>query len=98
MVVRGASGAKSSRTLQACANHCEQKKKDASLYAKVRNIVHGVAETVGKIGGADYQRQFHDLSLVVKLSQLLKCAGTNSRSAPGDAFCKENCGLVLLVE
>jgi hypothetical protein len=39
------------------------------LNAEVWNIAQSVVEAVGEIGGADHQRQLHDLPFVVELPQ-----------------------------
>jgi hypothetical protein len=68
------------------------------LNAEVWNIAQGVVEAVGEIGGADHQRQFHDLPFVVEVPQFFERAGANGGGAAGDALGVENGGLILLVK
>ena len=68
------------------------------LNAEVWNIAQSVVEAVGEIGGADYQRQLHDLPLVVELPQFFERAGANGGGAAGDALGVEDGGLILLVK
>lgn len=72
--------------------------KGRRLNAEVWNIAQSVVEAVGEIGGADYQRQFHDLPLVVELPQFFERAGANCGGAAGDALRVEDGGLILLVK
>ena len=68
------------------------------LDAEVWNIAQGVVEAVGEIGGADHQRQFHDLPFIVELSQFFERTGANGGGAAGDALSVEDSGLILFVK
>ncbi len=71
---------------------------DATLNAEVWDIAQSVVEAVGEIGGADHQRQFHDLPLVVELPQLFERTAANGGGAARDALGVQDGGLILLVE
>jgi hypothetical protein len=68
------------------------------LNPEVWNIAQSVVEAVGEIGGADHQRQFHDLPFVVELPQFFERTGANGGGAAGDALGVEDGGLILLVK
>ncbi len=71
---------------------------DATLNAEVRDIAQSVVEAVGEIGGADHQRQFHDLPLVVELPQLFERTAANGGGAARDALGVQDGSLILLVK
>jgi hypothetical protein len=72
--------------------------KGRRLDAEVWDIAQSVVEAVGEIGGADHQRQLHDLPFVVELPQFFERAGANGGGAAGDALGVEDGGLILLVK
>ena len=68
------------------------------LTPEIRHGPQGVVEAIREIRRADHERQFDDLPLVKKLSQLREGPIANRCRAAGDAFGVQNDGLVLLVE
>jgi hypothetical protein len=74
------------------------KVKGRRLDAEVWDIAQSIVEAVGEIGGADHQRQLHDLPFVVELPQFFERTGANGGGAAGDALGVENGGLILLVK
>src|SRR5713226_3412338 len=68
------------------------------LNAEVRDIAQSVVKAVGEIGGADHQRQFHDLPLVVELPQLFERSAANGGGAARDALGVQDGSLILLVK
>jgi len=57
-----------------------------------------VVKAIGEVGGADKEGQFHDLLLVVILSQLFKDILPDSGWSPCDKQNKMEGGFVLLIE
>jgi hypothetical protein len=70
----------------------------ALLLAEIRRSPQGVVEPVGKIRGADHQRELNNLAFVVIFAQLLQRTFANGRSAASDALRIKNRRLFLFVE
>ena len=69
-----------------------------ALIPEIRHGAQGVVEAIREIRRADHEREFDDLPLVKKLSQLREGTIAGRCGAPRDAFGVQNYGLVLLVE
>ncbi len=72
--------------------------RDRQLNAEVRDIAQCVVEAVGEIGGADHQRQFHDLPFVVELVQFFERPGANGSGAARDALGVKDGGFLLFIK
>ena len=69
-----------------------------SSTAQVRNGAQGIIEAVREIRRANHQRELDDLPIIEKFSQLREGRVADRRGAPGDAFGKQNYGLLFLIE
>ena len=68
------------------------------LNAEIWDIAQSVVEAVGEIGGADHQRQFHDLPFVVELPQFIQRSGTSGGGTARDTLGVQDGGFILVVE
>lgn len=57
------------------------------LSSQIGTRLHCIIESIGEVGGANRQGQFHNLPFVKVFAQFFEGAFTQGRGAARDAFC-----------